>query len=157
MVQHGLTIKNYTMKKILFTASIFLAINTFAQDSTKIKGLQLQAKILEYLVVNMMYPDNDSLYQVYIDLRPKFRVANPPQNNNLVTIDSIPTVELANLYNYALSNSDGYNMGGVMRSQLSSARTANSYLDRLCTIAELFWSNRLDAIRTAGRKLLKGK
>ena len=121
------------------------------------KGLQLQVRLIEYLTVNLLNPNNDSLYQVYIDLRPKFRIANPPSGNTLVTIDSIPTVELANLYNYALSNSEGIGFGNLMKTSIASARTSNAYLDRLCLDIETFWSDRLTLLRTAGRKLLRGK
>ena len=112
---------------------------------------------LEYITSQLMNPDNDSLYQVYIDLRPKFRIANPPSGNTLVTIDSIPTVELANIYNYTLSNNDGLGYGSQFKTTIAAARVANSYLNRLCTDYELQWTERLLSLRLAGRKLLRGK
>lgn len=146
------------MKNIFIAFFLFAALKANAQtDSTKIKSIQLQAKVIEYIIAVCMNPENDSLYQVYIDLRPKFRIKNHPTNNTLVTIDSIPTVELANLYNYVLSNSDGLGMGNNVRNGITAARASNSYLDRLCTQYELFWSNRLDALRTSGQRILRGK
>jgi hypothetical protein len=94
---------------------------------------------------------------VYIDLRPKFRIPSPPSGNTLVTIDSIPTVELANLYNYTLSNTDGMGYGSQFKTTIAIVRAANTYLDRLCTAYENFWTDRLLTIRNIGRKLLRGK
>lgn len=146
------------MKKIIFAIAMLISISAKAQtDSTKVKGLQIMCRQLEYVTPLLMNPDNDSLYQVYIDLRPKFRIANPPGGNTLVTIDSIPTTELANLYNYTLSNNDGMGYGNQFKNTIASARVANSYLDRLCTAYEAFWTERLQALRLAGRRLLRGR
>ena len=117
------------MKKILFFLFLLASLKVAAQtDSTKVKALQLKANLIEYLATQIVNPGNDSLYQVYIDLRQQFRVAVPPTGQTLVTIDSIPTVELANLYNYTMANSDGMSMGNQMKNQLITARAANSYL-----------------------------
>lgn len=145
------------MKKIILAAALLVSINAISQDTTKIKGLQLQTRLIEYLIPMCMNNDNDSLLQVYIDLRPKFRIANPPTGTTLVTIDSIPTVELANLYNYALSNSDGMLQAGIMKTQIAAARTANSYLERLCAGYEAFWIQKVFTLRDAGRRILRGK
>ena len=146
------------MKKLITVIIFLTAFKSHAQiDTTKVKALQLKANLIEYLAVQFMNSDNDSLYQVYIDLRPKFRILNPPTGQTLVTIDSIPTVELANLYNYSMSNSDGMGMSNQMKTQIASARTANSYLETLCAGYETYWLNRLITLRTAGRRLLKGK
>ena len=145
------------MKKIITLALVIISLSTQAQDSTKIKGLQLQVRLIEYLTVQLLNPDNDSLYQVYIDLRPKFRIKTPPVGTTLVTIDSIPTVELANLYNYVLSNSEGINMSNIIKSQIAATRTANSYLESLCAGFESLYTDRLISMRLSGRKLLRGR
>jgi hypothetical protein len=145
------------MKKVLLLALVAFTLQATAQDSTKIKNLPIMVRQLEYITSQLMNPDNDSLYQVYIDLRPKFRIANPPSGNTLVTIDSIPTVELANIYNYTLSNNDGLGYGSQFKTTIAAARVANSYLNRLCTDYELQWTERLLSLRLAGRKLLRGK
>ena len=146
------------MKKIITAILFLVAFKSNAQvDTTKVKALQLKANLIEYMAVQFMNSDNDSLYQVYIDLRPKFRIAVPPTGQTLVTIDSIPTVELANLYNYTMSNSDGMGMSNQMKNQIASARVANSYLETLCAGYEAYWLSRLITLRTAGRRLLKGK
>lgn len=145
------------MKKIISLALVTFTLQAQSQDSTKIKGLQIMCRQLEYVTPQLMNPDNDYLYQVYIDLRPKFRISNPPSGNTLVTIDSIPTVELANLYNYTLSNNDGLGYGSQFKTTISTARAANTYLDRLCTAYEIFWTDRLLTIRNVGRRLLRGK
>jgi len=149
------SLKINNMKYILILLLISSAAT--AQDSTKVKNLPIMVRQLEYIASQLINIDNDSLYQVYIDLRPKFRIKNAPTGNTLVTIDSIPTVELAALYNYCLSNSDGMGYGSQFKTTIASARTANSYLDRLCTAYELQWTERLIELRRNGRKLLTGK
>jgi hypothetical protein len=146
------------MKKVFFIAALLISSVAFAQDTTKVKGLQMMTRIIEYIAPQLtLSMDNDSLYQVYIDLRPKFRISNPPSGNTLVTIDSIPTIELANIYNYTLSNNDGLGYGSQFKSTIATVRAANPYLDRLCTGYEVFWTNRLLAIRDIGRRMLRGK
>lgn len=144
------------MKKVLIILLIIISFNVQAQDSTKIFGLPLQARIIEYLAPSMSNIDNDSLYTTFLDLRTKFR-ATLPLGITTVIIDSIPTVELANLYNYMLSNSDGMNGANMMRSQILSTRTANSFLNTLCTNFEIIWQNKMIALRRGGRRLLLGK
>jgi len=145
------------MKKIILFTLVAFTLQAQSQDSTKVKGLQIMCRQLEYVTPLLMNADNDSLYQVYIDLRPKFRISNPPSGNTLVMIDSIPTTELANLYNYTISNNEGIGYGNAFKQTIASARATNTYLDRLCTEYENFWQNRLQALRAAGRKLLRGK
>lgn len=146
------------MKNITVSIFLMLSLNCFAQqDTAKIKGLQLQARLLEYLISQIMIPNNDSLFQVYINLRPIFRPGSAPSGNTLVTIDSIPTVELASLYWYVLSQADGLGVGPIMKAQIAATRASNSYLDRLCTQHEFYWQQTLQAIRQAGRKVLRGQ
>lgn len=146
------------MKKILIVILFFVAFKSNAQtDSTKIYNLPIMARQLEYVIGQCMNPNNDSLHQVYIDMRKNFRVANPPSGVTLVTIDSIPTYELAILYNYTLSNPDGIGYGNQFKNTIASARTTNTYLDRLCLFFESYWTNRLIELRVSGRKILKGK
>ena len=143
------------MKYIL----IFLLISSSAtaQDSTKVKNLPIMVRQLEYVTSQLVNIDNDSLFQVFLDMRPKFKGKNPPKDSALVTIDSIPTVELANIYNYCLSNSDGIGYAAQFKKTIAAARAANSYLNRLCTEYELQWSERLLQLRLNGRRLLRGK
>lgn len=143
------------MKYILILLLISSAAS--AQDSTKIKNLPIMVRQLEYIASQLVNIDDDSLYQVYIDLRTKFRGANPPQGNTLVTIDSIPTTDLADIYNYCLSNSDGMGYGSQFKTTIAAARAANSYLNRLCTAYENAWQERLIQLRLNGRKILRGK
>ena len=143
------------MKYILILLLISSAAT--AQDTLTVRNLPIMVRQLEYIASQLTNIDDDSLYQVYIDLRPKFRIKNPPTGNTLVTIDSIPTVELAALYNYCLSNSDGMGYGSQFKATIAAARAANSYLNRLCTAYELQWTERLIELRKNGRKLLTGK
>ena len=145
------------MRKLFFGFALLLSVSTQAQDSTKVKGLQLHARLIYYLLPAIMQPANDSLYQVSIDLRPKLRVAVPPTGATLVTIDSIPTVELANLYNYTLGSPSYSKMGSSMQTQIASARTANTYLDALCLAFENFYSNLTQSQIQSGKRMATGK
>ena len=146
------------MKKILVFVILFASLKSTAQtDSTKIYNLQIMTRQLEYVIGQCLNPNKDSIHQVYIDMRKNFRIANPPSGATLVTIDSIPTVELAILYNYTLSNPDGIGYRTQFKATIAAARAANTYLDRLCTFFENYWANKLSDIRIAGRKILRGK
>jgi hypothetical protein len=145
------------MKSVLFALALMVSISATAQDSTKVKNLPIMVRQLEYIASQLVNIENDSLFQVFLDMRPKFAGKNPPKDSALVIIDSIPTFELANIYNYCLSNSDGMGYAGQFKKTIADARAANSYLNRLCTDYELFWNERARQIRIANRKLLRGK
>lgn len=145
------------MKKVILIALMLISVKAFSQDTTHVRNLSLQTRVIEYITPMMTDLGNDSLHTAFLNLRAKFRVQNPPTGTTTVVIDSIGTADLATLYNYTLSNSDGMSASAIMKSQLTSARAANTYLDSLCTGYETFWMNRLIALRISGRKLLTGK
>lgn len=145
------------MKNLVFGLLILLSVGVKAQDSTKVKGLQLPARLIYFLHPAIMQPGNDSLFQVALDLRPKLRIATPPTGATLVTIDSIPTVELANLYNYALNSFSYTKMATTMQSQLASVRLTNSFLDSLCTTFENFYDAKVKEQIQLGKKMATGK
>lgn len=147
------------MKTILISITLLLSINTFSQsanDSAYTKNLALQARVIVYLVPRTLDPSNDSLYSVFIKWRSALR-NNPVSGTTTVTIDTIPTVELANLYSYVLQQPDGLGVGALMKSQINSARNANPYLQRLCTAIEDAYSAQLANMILIGRKLLLGR
>lgn len=145
------------MKKVLFAIVLLIsAISTQAQsDSTEIKGLQLTARLIYFLQPALRKVDNDSLFQVAIDL--KKRLVADPIGNTLVTIDSIPTVELANLYNYVLEQPAGLGAANAMRTQLVNIRAANSYLNALCTQYETYMTDKMNSSVSMGRKMAINK
>lgn len=155
---HG--IKNNNMKKILISISILISINGIAQspnDSAYTKNIALQARLVAYLTPLTIDPANDSLHQVFFKWRAALR-ANPALSGvTTISIDTIPTVELAGMYGYVLKNADGMNVSAIMKPQLTTARAANAYLDRLCTAFETLWANTLANQILVGRKLLLGK
>lgn len=147
------------MKKTIIAIAILISAKSFAQspnDSAYTKNIPIQARLVGYLASLTTDPSNDSLHTVFLKWRASLR-ANPVSGTATITIDTIPTVELASLYNYVLSNADGMNAGTIMKSQLSAARTANPYLDRLCTAYEQFYTVRMALLIANGRKLLLGK
>ena len=145
------------MKKLLFGLVLLVSITASAQDSTKVKGLQLPARLVYFLLPQIMQPTNDSLFQVAIDLRPKLRIPTPPTGATLVTLDSIPTVELANLYNYALNTPSYSSIGTLMQNQIANARLAHTYLDALCVAFENFYSSKMRDQIQLGKKMVTGK
>ena len=145
------------MKKVLLALLVLFSLTATAQDTTKVRNLQLPARLVYYLMPQMAQPANDSLFQVLIDLRPKLRIANPPTGQALVTIDSIPTVELANLYNFALNTPSYSKIGTNMQGQLVNARAANSYLDALCLAFEGFYDGIIKNQIQTGKKMVTGK
>lgn len=147
------------MKRILLSFFILVSINSFAQDtndSAYMKNIPIQARVIFYLTPRTLDPSNDSLYSVFIKWRTSLR-ANPVTGTTTVTIDTIPTVELANLYSYALSNPDGLGAGNIVKSQLTTPRAAHPYLDRLCTAIEASYAAQLTNAQNIGKKLLSGK
>lgn len=145
------------MKKLTTVALLFISVQSFAQDTATVRNLPIQARLAKYLAPRMANIEIDSLYTPFLNLRAKFRVPNPPTGTTNVTIDSIPTVELANLYRYTMSNSEGMGAGLLMRTQISTARAGNPYLNRLCTAVEAEPLQRFADIIAAGGKLLMGK
>lgn len=147
------------MKTIIFSISFFISVSALAQspnDSAYTKNLPLQARVIAYLVPKTLDPANDSLYSVFIKWRAALR-GNPVTGTTTVSIDTIPTVELANMYGYVLQNADGLGVGSLMKSQLTSARAANPYLNRLCTAIETSYSDQLANMILIGRRLLLGR
>lgn len=147
------------MKKVILFSLVFISIKVFCQDtndSAYIKNLPLQARVISYLVPRTLDPSNDSLYSVFIKWRTSLR-ANPVNGTTTVTIDTIPTVELVNLYSYVLQQPEGLGVSTLMRSQLISVRAAHPYLDRLCNAIESNYSLQLTNMMTIGRRLLIGK
>lgn len=145
------------MKYTIIAAFFFISLQSFAQDTATVRNLSLQARTVEYLTPKMIDLTNDSLFNVYLNLRPKWRVTVPPTGTTLVVIDSIPTVELANFYNIMISEPEALGQAASFKTQISSARTANTYLDRLCDMYDARWAEALIGRRQAGRKLLRGK
>lgn len=147
------------MKKIIISLFLLASINAVAQDSndsTYIKSLPLQARLVAYLtpyVHSNIY--NDSLFTVFIKWRAAQR-ANFVTGVTTITIDSIPTVELAGMYNYVLNGWDGMSVVSVMKPELAAARAAHSYLDRLCTYYENACAQRLSQLITNGYLLQRG-
>lgn len=146
------------MKKIILLsiALLILFVNSYSQDTAKIYGLNLPAKIICYIAPMCTSPENDSLFKTFLSWRAKFRETDPSLNTNVLT-DSISTIELAKLYNYCLSNSEGMAVSKDFKTAISGARLANSFLNTLCTNYELYYSDRFGLLRKAGRKLLLGK
>lgn len=148
------------MKKIILVIFILTSINAYSQspnDSAYTKNIALRAQLVAYLTPLTIDPQNDSLYSVFLKWR-SFLRANPNTSGNTnITIDTIPTAELANMYGYVLKNADGMSVSSVMKPQLVTARAANAYLDRLCTAFENLWSTTLATAIQNGKKLLLGK
>lgn len=144
------------MKKIIIISFLFLALKTNAQDTTKVYNLSLQSRLISFVAPLCTSPENDSLFTTFLNWRTKYRAANPSPTTEVLT-DSIPTVELAKLYNFCLSNSDGLSISSLFKSSIQNARDNNAFLNRLCTAYELYFHEKFAQMRQNGKKLLMGK
>jgi len=147
------------MKNTLLSLLLLLSINAFSQDtndSAYQKNLPLQARLIVYLVPMTLNPANDSLFSVFQKWRASLR-ANPVSGVTTVSIDTIPTVELANMYAFVLQNPAGLGIDALMQSQLVTPRAAHPYLNRLCTALEAQYTAQLANAILIGRKLLLGR
>lgn len=147
------------MKILLSILFVFLSFSLSAQDSTKIRSLVLKASTIESTFIYLFgQVENDSAFQVYLDVR-KFWRPTRPAGTALITIDSIPTVELAKLYNYCLENHSGMRLGNLIsgESSFTAARAANTYLNRLCTEYDNFWLDKRALIRSRMAFALRGR
>ncbi|MBK9329045.1 MAG: hypothetical protein IPM95_06970 [Sphingobacteriales bacterium] len=144
------------MKKIIIISFLFLALKTNAQDTAKIYNLSLQSRLISFVSPICTSPENDSLFTTFLNWRAKYRATNP-QPTTVILTDSIPTVELAKLYNYCLSNSDGLSISSIFKSSIQNVRDNNAFLNRLCTAYELYYQEKFALMRQNGKRLLMGK
>lgn len=147
------------MKKILLSITIFISLNSLAQsanDSAYTKALALQARLTAIFAPYANNSGNDSLFTYFIKLRAA-QHSNFVTGTTTITIDTIPTVELANLYNYVLGLPGGLGFTALVTTQLSAARTANPYLQKLCTDIDNAWNARAAQMLIDGYKLERGK
>lgn len=147
------------MKPIMFTSLLFLSIQLFAQsanDSAYTKNLALRSTTISLLTPKTLDPSNDSLFLVFVKWRTSLR-ANPVSGNTTVTIDTIPTVELANMYEYVMQLPSGLGIVNIVANQLTAARTANPYLNRLCQAIDDKYAAQLATMLAVGRRLLLGR
>lgn len=147
------------MKTILISITLLLSVNAFSQspnDSAYTKNLPLRASTTFFLTPRTIDPSNDSLFLVFIKWRASQR-ASQANGNTLVTIDSIPSVELANLYGYILQLPAGLDILTIVRNQLTAARAANPYLERLCKALEDQYAAQLQNMVQIGKRLQLGR
>ena len=130
------------MKKQLLSLLIFISAAASAQDSTKVIGLQLNARTIECLVPVVLNPQNEEHFDVFLKWRTAFR-KNNLKDNDMVVTDTIATTVVAVLYDALLGNPEGY--GGIahMKTQLTSHRAANPYLNTLCNDLEALYAERV--------------
>ena len=146
------------MKKTLFLLILIAAsFAGYSQDSTQVRSFKLPAKLLFHLNPLMIKADNDSLFQVAVDLRTKLRGNAALTEAIVVTIDSIPTTELSNFYNYCLNAPSYTGLLPLMKSSLTSARSTNAYLDRMCKNLEDFYDDKIKENIQTGRRMITGK
>lgn len=80
------------MKKLLLISLLFIAVNSFAQDTSKfrIAGIVLKGKVCDNILYFVKY--NPSSFPL-MDSVFKSKYTNPPGNNTDVTIDSVANKE----------------------------------------------------------------
>lgn len=151
--------KQLNMKTIIITSLFFLSLQSFAQspnDSAYTKNLSLKVNTILLFIPRTIDPSNDSLFTVFQKWRTSLRSTPNITGISSIVIDTIPTVELANLYAYTQQLPTGLNIGNTVQNQLTAARLANPYLDRLCTAIEANYSAQGSSMLLISRKLLVG-
>ncbi len=144
------------MKNIIIVLLCMRAFTVFAQDSTKVVNVSLQARIIEYFANVMKDPANDDRFTVFLKWRTALRSTKATGTAAVLT-DTIPTVVLADMYDIALASEEGFGVAALLKTQIAAKRAANSYLNRLCTNIEDAYTAILTRRRLDGRKLLLGK
>lgn len=142
--------------KTLTIIILLFAGTVSAQDSTKVLNVSFQARVIEFLAPQVCYPENDEGFNVFLKWRSSIRASRITGNTVIVT-DTIPTVILASFYKYALANPDGMGVSALIKTQIAAKRSANSYLNALCTEYEQTYATMLIERRILGRRLLLGK
>lgn len=132
------------------------AFKSQAQDTTNLLNFGLSARAIEYLAGNIVNPDNEDNFNTFLKWRTAFR-ATKPINTNVVTIDTMPVTTAVYLYNWTLSNQEGFNFTTSLKSALTPYRASNSNLNRQMTDIENAFQNQIQAVRMTGRRWLLGK
>lgn len=156
MALPGYHIKLKLMKIILITIIVMCSLFAKAQDSSIVTNLSLQARLIEGLAPQMVNPDNDEVFDAFLRFRSKYR-ATRPSGTTPVSIDTITVSAIVYLYNYTTFNPDGLIYSNLLKSQLTSARSANSNLNRQLNLVDADQTNRAIYTGLLGRKFLLGK
>jgi hypothetical protein len=145
------------MKKILFILLLYDG-NIKAQDSLWITNLQLKAGTIKILAGFAIKSEDTTMVRSYQKWRAQF-IANNPNDNANVTIDSSRTVNVVAMYSYLLRLPAG--LGDIedfvsdFRTSITSKRNTNSFLDALCDQLEAQYISELTTIKAVGGQILK--
>ena len=142
---------------ILFLSIIILSLGAKAQDSLWVTSLNLKAGTIKLIVSNIRIDETTA--RTYLKWSPSF--ASNPNNNSNVSVDSIRVTLLASIYQNLMDLPGGLIKQGAdyvndFTTSIQSKRNGNTFLDRLCTNIESFYSLRYTNNLTIGNNLLKG-
>lgn len=142
------------MKKILLIIALLIGLNSFSQ-SPWVTNWQLQAgtwrTIAEDFKSNAQFSDFVAFIKVFNNFK-----GNNHNDNVPITLDSIPTVMVAILYEKVLFDVAYGDILENFQTSLTSKRGTNSLLNTLCTALETRLNNMRSGKKAAGNKLLTG-
>lgn len=142
------------MKKILLIISLLIGLNTFSQ-SPWVTNWQLQAGTWRTIAEDFKSNSQFSDFVAFIKIFNSFRATNHADAAN-VTLDSIPTVMVAILYEKVLFDVAYGDILSNFQNSLTSKRATNTLLDGLCNALEARLVTMRSGKKAAGNKLLTG-
>ncbi len=123
------------MKYSITLFILLIGLKSYSQDSSIITNLQLKAKTVRGVeVISRVFIDDKS-FNAYLKWYNYFKANNPNDNAN-VTIDTIPTLMLSEIYGRVLFDVRYGEIVDDLQQSTTSKRTTNSYLDSLMTTHE---------------------
>jgi hypothetical protein len=123
--------------------------------AVNVLNLQLKAKTIKALAVPSRSFTQGTFFDAYIKWFTHFK-ANLPNDNANVSIDSIPTIMIAALYDIALFDVKYSTILDDLQTSLISKRGIDSELDGLCTASEAKLQQMIDDNILEGNKILTG-
>lgn len=119
---------------VLLTTSTMFAIHAQSGDSL-VTNLQLKAGTIRTIAPVAQKMNIDYSLKAFTKWYANLKASNPSNNAN-VTIDSIPTLMIATLYEIVLFDVKYANVLQDIETAVNSKRNSNELLDALCTEAE---------------------
>ncbi len=120
-----------------------------------VSNLQLKAKTIKALAIPAKSFTVGTFFDAYLKWFTHFK-ANIPNDNANVTIDTIPTIMVAALYDIALFDVRYSTIVADLQTSLISKRSSDSELDTLCTASEAKLAQMIADNILEGNKILTG-
>lgn len=149
------------MKKVILFAFILASFTAKAQDTTVVTNVTMKVRTMLMIVPFMQSYDDSVKVNIYFKWRKALKASNPTivnvvNGNATVITDTMQTTLVADMYKYLTSQGNNAVTAAVteFKTAISTQRSANAYLDRLCTQIETDNTSFYRQLLLAGRKLL---